>query len=49
MNAQLQDNQYRTNAITTRYNAGAKDAAVKSATGQWDYDKYAAAHNVAMQ
>ena len=49
MNAQLQNNQYRTNAITTKYNAGAKDAALQSATSQWDYDKYAAAHNAAMQ
>lgn len=49
MNAQLQNNQYRTNAITTKYDAGAKDAALRSATSQWDYDKYAAAHNAAMQ
>jgi hypothetical protein len=49
MNAQLQRNQYKTNAITTKYNAGAQDAARLTASDQWDYAQHAAAHNAAMQ
>lgn len=49
MNAQLQHNQYKTNSITTKYNAGAQDAARLTASEQWDYAQNAAAHNAAMQ
>lgn len=46
---QIQNNQYKANAITANYQADAQEAARKTAAGQWDYDKYASAHNAAEQ